>query len=398
MWRRIRNCVLGIERHVLRALVIRIAIVALSSLLDCTLPVRYTDIDYFVFTDAAQHVVEGRSPYLRHTYRYPPILAWLLVPNLLVHPAIGKILFSLADVGVGILIYWLLITGNFEHNLAAKYAQTWWLNPLSIVICTRGSADAITACLVLASLLAVQKNKASLAGAILGVAVHLRLYPIVLSFNFLAACSNNMSRFRLVFSSGVAFLCLTLVSWLAYGKEFIQESYLYHLSRRDAKHNFSSLFYPLYLLGEEGAWLGTLTLLLQVVLIVTIAVAFAKRRADVPFACFCSCSVFVAYNKVITAQYFIWFLSILPACAPRLRLTTTRTLVLTSLWIVTQVTWLLPAYLLEFQGLNTFLLIWLYSLAFFIVNVFILAELVTCYQPAPPPHTARPRPRPLRKS
>jgi phosphatidylinositol glycan class M len=310
----------------------------------------------------------------------------------------GKIIFSIADVGVGILLYWLLITGNFEHKLAIKYAQSWWLNPLSIVICTRGSADAITACLVLSTLLAVQKNKSSLAGILLGAAVHLRLYPIVLSFNFLAACSNNMSRFRLVCSSGLSFLSLSFVSWLAYGKDFIEESYLYHLSRRDAKHNFSSLFYPLYLLGEEGAWLGTLTLLLQAVLIMTIAVAFAKRKADIPFACFCSCSVFVAYNKVITAQYFIWFLSILPACAPRLRLTITRTLVLASLWLVTQVTWLLPAYLLEFQGLTTFLLIWLYCLAFFLVNVFILAELVASYQPAPPPHSVRPRPRQQRKS
>jgi phosphatidylinositol glycan class M len=398
MWRRWRNSLLGIERPVLRALVIRIALVAFSSLLDASLPVRYTDVDYFVFTDAAKHVIEGRSPYLRHTYRYPPILAWILTPNLLIHPAIGKIFFSIADIGVGILIYWLLIAGSFEPNVAVKFAQFWWLNPISIVICTRGSADAITACLVLAALLAVQKNKASLAGSILGIAVHLRLYPIVLAFNFLATCSNNMSRFRLICSSAISFLTLTLISWVCYGKDFIQESYLYHLSRRDAKHNFSSLFYPLYLLGEEGAWLGKLTLALQAVLIMTIAFAFAKRKADVPFACFCSCFVFVAYNKVITAQYFIWFLSILPACAPRLRLTATRTLVLTCLWIVTQVTWLLPAYLLEFQGLDTFLLIWLYSLAFFVVNVFILAELVTCYQPAPPPHTSRPRPRPQRKS
>ena len=48
-----------------------------------------------------------------------------------------------------------------------------------------------------------------------------------------------------------------------------------------------------------------------------------------------------------------------------------------SVFLFLQGTWLFFAYLLEFQGLDTFLPLWLASLLFFIVNAFILINLVS---------------------
>lgn len=75
----------------------RIALLAYGELHDRLSPVKYTDIDYKVFTDAAAFLVRGQSPYDRSTYRYSPLLAWALVPNVLLHPVWGKLLFCAAD-------------------------------------------------------------------------------------------------------------------------------------------------------------------------------------------------------------------------------------------------------------------------------------------------------------
>lgn len=76
----------------------RLILLFYGELQDSLSSVKYTDIDYKVYTDAAAFVVQGNSPYARSTYRYTPLLACLLTPNIVCHPMWGKALFSAADI------------------------------------------------------------------------------------------------------------------------------------------------------------------------------------------------------------------------------------------------------------------------------------------------------------
>ena len=61
-----------------------------------------------------------------------------------------------------------------------NYASLFYLyNPLTIVICTRGSADCIITFLVLLSLIYLEKKKYILSAIIYGFAVHFKIYPII---------------------------------------------------------------------------------------------------------------------------------------------------------------------------------------------------------------------------
>ena len=83
--------------------VLRALLVAYGEWQDLHMEVRYTDVDYLVFSDAAALMVEGSSPFRRSTYRYSPLLALILVPNSLIHPCWGKLLFSFS--GEHLFIY-----------------------------------------------------------------------------------------------------------------------------------------------------------------------------------------------------------------------------------------------------------------------------------------------------
>lgn len=161
------------------AILLRVALLIYGLIQDAYSPIKYTDIDYQVFTSAATFVSQGQSPYERETYRYTPLLAWLLLPTT-VFFSFGKVLFATADVITGYLIINILtVHQGMQPTRARKFASLWLWNPMVATISTRGSSEGLLGVMVVGMLWAILQRKIGLGGLLLGLGVHFKIYPFV---------------------------------------------------------------------------------------------------------------------------------------------------------------------------------------------------------------------------
>jgi len=305
-------------------------------------PLPYTDIDYFVFTDAARYVSQGYSPYYRETYRYTPLLAWLLLPTAWSGAAwfsFGKVLFALADIVAGWLIFLILRSpsgGHMTTDRALKFASIWLLNPMVATISTRGSSEGLLGVMVVALLWAVLNQRIMLAGALLGLAVHFKIYPFIYGISILwhlepsppktsekrndpstkplsaASIQQRLlafltpTRISFVLSSLATFTALNVLMYAIYSKPFLTHTYLHHLTRIDHRHNFSPYNTLLHLSSAIPTATGSmrfesLAFVPQLALSgVLIPLALAKK--DLAGTMLVQTFAFVAFNKVCTSQ------------------------------------------------------------------------------------------------
>jgi phosphatidylinositol glycan class M len=198
---------------------------------DANSPVKYTDIDYLVFTDASRYLATNSSPYDRATYRYTPLLAWLLYPTNWggLWFEFGKVLFAAGDVVTGWLIFRILRGQGMSTERSMKFSSIWLLNPMVANISTRGSSEGLVVVIVIALLWAALQKRILMAGCLLGFGVHLKIYPFIYAASIFwwldRSAKQDVSLFRrllsyervtLAMASFLTFMTLNGVMFLQY--------------------------------------------------------------------------------------------------------------------------------------------------------------------------------------
>ena len=112
--------------------------------------------------------------------------------------------------------------------------------------------------------------------------------------------------------------------------------------------------------------MGLLTFLPQFASILTIGFRFYK---DLPGCLLLQTMAFVAFNKVLTAQYLVWYLALLPLVLPANRMSKRNMAFLALLWLITHVHWIYWAGKLENEGFNTFRELWVAGILYFVSNI-----------------------------
>uniref|UniRef100_A0A834R097 GPI alpha-1,4-mannosyltransferase I, catalytic subunit n=1 Tax=Sarcoptes scabiei TaxID=52283 RepID=A0A834R097_SARSC len=375
----------NLRTHLSISFLLHLVMIGFAEIQDYILDVKFTDIDYVVFSDGAQHILDGRSPFDRSTYRYTPLLALMMIPNQILFKTFGKILFSVFDIACGLIHYHLLDRNHKEYYLL------WLYNPLILILSTRGSCESFISFMILFFLFLLNENQSFIAGLIYGFVIHFKIYPIIYAFSIYLTMSDktpsllsifwlNKDRIKFISAASLGLFIPSYISYAYYGQTYFDEAWLFHLIRQDLQHNFSPYFY-IYRMASSVSiqkLISYFAFIPQIVFNVYIAFYYnfegkISKFPNLYKALFLQTYFFVIVNKVITAQYFEWYICFLPLVFPFLdAITLQKWAIIFFIWMFSILQWLLPAYLFEFRQWQCFHWLGFSSILFVIINIFFI--------------------------
>lgn len=302
-----------------------------------------------------------------------------MIPNHIFFSDFGKVLFSGVDIVCGYAIYLIFQFLNVNQRKAIQFSCFWFLNPFVIIISTRGSADTIVCFLVVITLFYLLQEKVCFGAFFFGLSIHFKIYPIIYSLLFIFYCMDldrkrktrwySYSMEFVVISCSTFFLC-TFFFYYIYGYTYLFESFLYHASRIDIHHNYSIFFYLLYLQSSIQSIHSLWMWIPHLILFPLISYLYHNNLC---LGIFLLSFLFVTFNKVITAQYFLWWIVPFIFIIPTVSLSCFYWLLVT---FVIQMIWNAIAYLLEFYGYSMFLPLWIICILYFFSNCIFAFDII----------------------
>ena len=242
-------------------------------------------------------------------------------------------MFAISDIIAGWLIVLVLRSpagGRMGTERALKFASIWLLNPMVATISTRGSSEGLLGVMVVALVWAVTHRRIKLAGILLGLAVHFKIYPFIYGptiiwyldspspseelFSQFSAKIINLrirsfltpDRLIFFFISLTTFTLLTALMYTLYSTPFLTHTYLHHLTRIDHRHNFSPYNTLLHLSSslpsETSKWRFESLAFVPQLLLSAGVIPVVLGKKDLGGTMLAQTFTFVAFNKVVTSQ------------------------------------------------------------------------------------------------
>jgi uncharacterized membrane protein len=293
---------------------------------------RYGDVG--LYGHYAHEMTSGHWPYRDFYDVYPPLAQPLFfVARLLPGPFATSFKWTMALCGVGALVLMVLaIRASLLRRAAAAGVAA--ISPLIVGPVFLNTYDLFPALLTIAAVLAFLERRERTTYVLLALAVAAKVFPLVLLPLVLIESwergGRDAVRRALAWFGGV--LVLVHLPFAVMGPGGLRFSYWVQLRRGlEVESLGGSVLLVLHRLGLHSVTLrdtaagsrdavGTLPDALAVVssLLVVAAVLFVawiylRGRRDRVLACAAAVTAFVAFNKVLSPQYVVWLVPLVPA-------------------------------------------------------------------------------------
>jgi hypothetical protein len=286
---------------------------------------------YRLYGDA---LLDGRLPYRDVFVEYPPgAIPLFAAPSLApggAYDALFKVLMTLCSVAAIYCVALVLArrgAGRLRVGAAAVFLA---LAPVALGPVSLNTYDAWPAALTVAALAALTYRRGALAGALLGAAFAAKLYPIVLLPIALAHLGRSAA--NRVLAAFAAVTAVLVVPWVALSPHGVRDSLDAQVGRG---LHAESLAASLLLAGDRlGAYdahvvrrlhpaatrdlagslphaLGYATSVLAALAVAAVWLAYYRRR-DLAVAFAAAVAGFLAFTKVLSPQYLVWLIPLIP--------------------------------------------------------------------------------------